>query len=865
MLDDSQRSLNEARQRQRIERAVLQRDNDVHPTEPHFGARILAHLDDAVIVTDHRAHIVYWSPGAERLYGLAVTVAIGRPLNDIFTCIWSSDDDIETLLQTESGWQGEQIHRMRNGSECRVAVSISVQRNAAGARHSSLYLIRDTTAHYAVETRLREHVADIETLLAALPVAVLIGHDPQCTRITGNPAAARLFGMPVGSNMSKTAPVGELAREHVVRRNGRPLGLDELPMQYAAAHNVTIRDARLEIIFSDGEVKHLAGYASPLQNADGTARGVVGAYLEVSAERREEIVQQIVTRLQRELTTAADEHALLASVPLLAVPELADCCAIDMVADGATTRFAADTEPDGTPGAVSAEFVPDAIMRQVIADASPYFQPRVPADTSHAPPLRSLIIVPLQSRNTTLGAILFGMSASGRRYTPDDLQLARDVARHIALIIDNARLYAAERRARAAAERNAARNAVLAEAGSLLAAMLDYEETLQRVAALAVPRLADLCVIFVVDAGELRRVAAEHVDPQRSAQLVTLQARQPIALDSTHPAAVAIRTRRSLLNPPIADEVVDAVATTAEQAAAARALIPRSHLVVPLIGRDQAFGAISLGCDDPQRVYDSSDVHVAEELARRAAMAIENARLYNEAQAAIRVRDTFISVASHELRTPLTAALGQTQLLRKRMLQSGTASERDLRAIRVIEEQSLRLNRLLGTVLDISRLDSEQFPLLREPVDLVKLATRVTEDVYPSLDHHELAVVTSAPALVIDGDALRLEQVLQNLVHNAVKYSPAGGRVEVQLTAAGGYARVAVSDQGVGIPSDDLPRLFARFFRVEQGQSRHISGMGIGLYVVREIVRRHGGDVTVSSVEGQGSTFTVHLPLRAAE
>jgi signal transduction histidine kinase len=233
------------------------------------------------------------------------------------------------------------------------------------------------------------------------------------------------------------------------------------------------------------------------------------------------------------------------------------------------------------------------------------------------------------------------------------------------------------------------------------------------------------------------------------------------------------------------------------------------------------------------------------------------------AQEAVQARDTFFSVASHELKNPLTALLGNAQLLQRRLHQEVALSDRNQRMLGVIVEQAGRLNKLIAEMLDVGRIASGHLALTRGAVDLVALAERVVAEVQPTLTDHTLAFERLAPSLVVDGDAVRLEQVLQNLLQNAIKYSPEGGSVAVRVERQGHLACLAVTDQGIGIAPEDLPRLFQRFYRAEHESAGGIAGLGIGLYVVKEIVSLHDGTIDVQSALGGGSTFTVRLPLAA--
>jgi signal transduction histidine kinase len=231
------------------------------------------------------------------------------------------------------------------------------------------------------------------------------------------------------------------------------------------------------------------------------------------------------------------------------------------------------------------------------------------------------------------------------------------------------------------------------------------------------------------------------------------------------------------------------------------------------------------------------------------------------AEAAVTLRDEFLSIAAHELKTPLTSLLGNLQLVERRIARNKGLSERDQHAIHVASQQAGRLRQMIDALLDISRLEQGQLSIVYEPMDVGLLVERVVQEVQPGLHQHTVVSHTPTEEVMILGDELRLEQVLQNLIQNAIKYSPEGGTIDVVVENDTTQVAVQVRDHGVGIPSDALPHLFERFYRVSNAVDRHIQGTGIGLYVVKEIMALHGGQVEVTSQEGVGSTFTIRLPL----
>lgn len=409
-------------------------------------------------------------------------------------------------------------------------------------------------------------------------------------------------------------------------------------------------------------------------------------------------------------------------------------------------------------------------------------------------------------------------------------------------------------------KRTEAAQQFLVKAGNVLASSLDYQTTLWSVAQLVVPTLADWCLIDLLNAdGTLEQMAVAHVDPTKEQLARELRRRYPPTIDAAHPIWQVLQTGTPAFESDLGDLAL--VAPDAPARDMLRDLGAISHMIVPLQARGRTIGAISLVAGPSGRRYTVADLALGEELARRAALAIDNARLYQEAHAAIALRDEFLSIASHELKTPLTTLLGHTQALQRRLARAQTLGERDQRALQTVEEQALRLNKQIGTLLDVSRLELGQFHMNRQPLDLWLLAQAVVAELEPTLMQHTIRLTCSEPVVIVQGDEQRLEQVLHNLLGNAIKYSPNGGPITVYLEQRGDQAWLSVMDQGMGIPEAARAQLFQRFYRASNVHAQHISGMGIGLYLVQEIVMRHGGVVDVQSTEGAGSTFTVRLPV----
>ena len=403
----------------------------------------------------------------------------------------------------------------------------------------------------------------------------------------------------------------------------------------------------------------------------------------------------------------------------------------------------------------------------------------------------------------------------------------------------------------------------LAEASMTLGASLDYDATLRSIARLAVPLLGELCAVFIVGPdGMSRPVASGHVNPVDEEQLRQLHAELVIEPAGEHPVARAIRTGQPVITPERLDGATPSEVQDVERRSPASNFVPPAHVVVPLLAREHVLGALVFGRGEPSRTYDAAELQLASELTHRAAQAIDRTRLYAQAQEALRTRDEFLSIAAHELKTPLTNVRGAAEVLQRRAVRTEPymLTERDLRMLAMIAQQSQRLHHQIDTLLDFSHIGSDRPQLEFSPTDVGRLAERVVEEIQPALERHQVVARCQEPSLIVQGNAMRLEQVVQNLLQNAIKYSPDGGEITVDIKRRGSDVIIEVTDQGIGIPPEAQARLFERFYRARNAASLGISGMGIGLAVVTDIVAQHGGRVEVSSAEGEGSTFTISLP-----
>jgi signal transduction histidine kinase len=480
--------------------------------------------------------------------------------------------------------------------------------------------------------------------------------------------------------------------------------------------------------------------------------------------------------------------------------------------------------------------------------------------------------LPLIAGERLLGAVALSFS-EGRQFDERDRTFATALATQCALAMERARLYEGERDARAAAEEAQSRLAYLAEATSLLSSSLDYELTLTRAAELAVPRLADACIVDILNPdGSVRRLPMVFADSVPADLGAAIERLGPPRLGGSGGAADVLRTGEAIVVPHVTAEVLAATARDAEHLRILERARMTSTMIVPLTARSTVLGAMTLVMTaNSGRTYKEVDARLARELATRAAFAIDNARLFDAtrsaeqaAQAAIRARDEFLGIASHELRTPVAAIKALAQTLDRARRRDQLDPERLSRSLSQLLLSTDRLAGLTGDLLDVSLLQTGRLALDLQVFDVRTLVSELVEASRVQLDDSHSLVLSMAASCQVRVDRLRLEQVLVNLVENAVKYSPRGGEIRLALSASEAGIQISVQDHGIGLPPEQVERIFEPFGRASNASARHIQGMGLGLHICRRIIEQHGGRIWAeSSGEDQGTTLRVWLPCHA--
>ena len=434
---------------------------------------------------------------------------------------------------------------------------------------------------------------------------------------------------------------------------------------------------------------------------------------------------------------------------------------------------------------------------------------------------------------------------------------------------ESARRLIAEQAARTQAELSEQRAQLLADASRALSSSLDVEEALRSVASLVVPMLGDWCAIdLVAEDDTIRRLVVHHSDPNKVRMAEELRRDYPPDLKSPYGLVKAIQTGRTIFHPEI-EELVGHLAQDERHLELLRNFRMHSAIIVPMIVRGSAIGAITLASAESGRNYDETDVRIAEDLARRAATAVENARLYAEAGAARaeaefanKAKSEFLANMSHELRTPLNAIAGYVQLLAEGI--PGSVNPKQKEYLHRTQRSQEHLLGLINDVLNFAKLEAGRVHFEMTSVPLSETLGEVDDLIAPQVAERGVRYRNHGcdAAVSVRADRDKLRQVLLNLVSNAVKFTPNGGQITIECSVTGSTAFIAVRDTGIGIPDDKVDAIFEPFVQVGKGIDRQ--GTGLGLSISRELARAMGGDISVHTELGTGSTFTISIPLITA-
>lgn len=839
---------------------------------------ILDSLAASIVVQDRHGIIRYANHAAARSLGASTPAdLLGEPMATVFQRFSRIVDDAEEPLShqqapAQRALRGEPepeaiigYRDLETGAERWSLVRARPIPSLDGEISAVVSFYEDITTQKRAETLVREREQRFRSLIEHSADAIVL-LEPDGRIRYASPPAARMLGYSVEEFAAQPQQLSDWMHPDDLGAVTRTLS--HLTTTPGTVH----QHIRFRLHHADGSWHWMEGTASNLLD-DPVVHAIVGNYQDITERVVAEERLRFLAEASNILSSSLDYQTTLQHLATLAVERLADWAAIDLLNEQGAIERLVTAHPDPQRLVLADELLrrypadPDAPggLAHVLRSAEPVLVPLVSdemlaagardashLDLLHAIGFHSFMLVPLLARGRAIGALSLVISTPERRYTEDDLALAEELGRRAGIAIDNARLFAESSAARQRAEALARVAHVFAEES------LDLPLLLQSVAQQAVALVGDAALIRLGEGASERLypVASYHTDPE------ALQLIQRLVGDSPRPA-----------NPEIHQQALESgetVLISEVDPEAFRSILPyierygiASMAVAPLRVRGRMLGTIVTWRDGGRSPYRADDLTLLQDLSDRAALAIDNAHLYQQVQQALKHRTEFLSIASHELKTPLTSLKGYIQLLQRTLERSPDDSLRLKRTAASLQTQASRFETLVADLLDASRIQQGRLDLVPEPVDLRPLADEVLQrfahvQIEEQPRRHRL-VLDAPESLVGLWDRVRLDQVLTNLVANAIKYSPDGGEVRVTVGLQGSEAEIVVCDEGVGISAVEQAHLFQPFVRGSAGA--HSGGTGLGLYISRTIVEQHGGRIQVESEPGRGSRFVVRLPL----
>ncbi|MCC5635426.1 PAS domain S-box protein [Nostoc sp. CHAB 5844] len=633
-------------------------------------------------------------------------------------------------------------------------------------------------------------------------------------------------------------------------------------------------------IRKDGSLVWVNLTSSAVWDIHGQAKYAIGIIEDISDRKQAQLAQTFLVEASSLLAASLDYQVTLNNVANLVVPTLADWCVIDVVGENydiqqiamicsnpAKTEILTQLRRRYPP-----KYENNSPFRETLLRGQPVFYPQLPyqilaqmaQDEEHLQLLQSLamgslMIIPLHLRGQIFGVISLVRSESSPAYNSADLALAEDLARRAATAIDNAKLYQKTQQAKQDAELAVSRTVRLQRITAALSEAITPQQVAEVVVNQGISALGASAgsVALLAEHGSYLNVVQATGYPQS-----VLEAWESFPVTAAVPLAEAVRTGK-----PMFLESTAAFAASYPHLAEVPSVTGNcAFACIPLILEKQIIGVLGLSFATAQ-IFSDADRGFMLTLGQQCTQAIARAQLYeaerharSEAETANRIKDEFLAVLSHELRTPLNPILGWAKLLRTRKNDEATV----VRALETIERNAKLQAQLIEDLLDVSRILRGKLSLHIRIVDLKSTITAALETVRLAAEAKSIQLQTALPNhnLEVMGDGDRLQQIIWNLVSNAVKFTPPAGRVEVRLEQVGFEAQIQVIDNGKGITPEFLPYVFEYFRQADGKTTRVFGGLGLGLAIVRHLVELHGGTVGAASPgEGQGATFTVRLPL----
>lgn len=751
------------------------------------------------------------------LLGYAREEYVGRHIAEFHVDRPVIEDILQRLATGETLHDYEARLRCKDDSIKHVLIDSNVLQENGRFAHTRCFT-RDITERKQAETRLHESEERLRLALEAGRMGTWEWHIP-----TGNviwsPTLEAIHGLAPGS-----FPGTFEAYQHDIHPDDLPRVVESIRqnVEEGREHHLVYR-----IVWPDGSVHWLEARGRLLRDASGQPVRLVGVCSDVS--ERKSLEQQ----LQRQLDDVANAEAFTSAIIQSAIDGI---ITIDQQGDVVEFNPAAERifgyRREEVLGREMAELIIPPHLRDGHREGLARY-----LGTGEGPVLGQHLEFPALRRDGTSFPVELAITRVSQVGPPRFAGYVRDIT-----------------------ERKRMEQSLqfLAEASKSLASLIDYKSTLQRVAHLAVPAFADWCAVDMLAAdGTLQRLAVAHIDPTKVQLAEELYERYPPHPQEPRGVRKVLRSGESELEGHITDEMLEMAARDDEHLRIMRELTLCSYMCVPLRTNDKTLGAMTFVAAESGRRYEPQDLSMAEDLAHRAAIAVENARLYQEVRDAGRRKDEFLAMLAHELRNPLAPLRSGLDLL-------AMDDRSDRETIELMQQQIEHVVRLVDDLLDVSRIMRGKIELRREPVELSALVNRVAAAVGPMMEDNAQQLVVSLPEqpVWLNADPVRLVQVVENLLNNAAKYSDVGSRVDLSAELQNGQVAISVRDTGIGIEPELLPRVFDLFTQSSRSLDRAQGGLGIGLTLVHRLVQMHGGTIAAASNgPGQGSTFTVRLPV----